>query len=79
MTGINTASQNLLQSQLNGIQTRAAVDMKVAAKTLDMARDQGDMALKLLDQAAQVNQAVEGRPTYGALVSGLGQKIDISA
>ena len=52
----------------------------MAGKTLDVARNQGDMVIKLLEQAAEVAQAAPSdKPvlTMGALVSGLGQNLDI--
>ncbi len=80
MTNISNVNNSLLQSQLTNIQLRNAIDYKVASKTLDVARNQGDMVIKLLEQAAEVAQAAPSdKPvlTMGALVSGLGQNLDI--
>lgn len=81
MSTISGVNNNLVQAQLSGAQTRAAIDTEIAAKTLDMARDQGQMALKLLDEAAQIGEMGQGAnaPGLGAIVSGIGQNIDVRA
>lgn len=49
------------------------VGMKVAAKTLDVARDQGDAVQTLLDQAAEVQASAGGEGSgKGALVNVVG-------
>ncbi len=80
MTNISNINNSLLQSELTNIQLRSAISYKVAGKTLDVARNQGDMVVNLLEQAAEVAQAAPSdKPalTLGALVSGLGQNLDI--
>ncbi len=80
MMNISNVNNSLLQSQLANIQLRNAIDYKVASKTLDVAHNQGDMVIKLLEQAAEVAQAAPSDKlilTMGALVSGLGQNLDI--
>lgn len=76
MDGINNS---ILQSQLSAMQIRQAIDVKVAAKTMDMARDQGQAVLKLLDSAMQVSNAADKTPTFGQLASGLGMNLDVKA
>ena len=76
MSGISNINNSLLQSQLTNLQLRRDINVKVASKTLDAARDQGAAVLQLLDQAADLAQTA---PTYGALVSGLGQNLDLTA
>ena len=72
-----------MQSQLAGLELRQNLAVSVAKKSLDHARMQGDAALTLLDSAVQVAQggdaADKPRLTIGALVSGLGQNLDLSA
>jgi len=80
MSSIGNVNNSLLQSQLSGIQLREEISYRVAAKTLDAARDQGDMVLTLLDKAADVARNTNQQnqiPTLGAVVSGLGQSLDI--
>jgi hypothetical protein len=80
MSGISNVNNDLLASQLAGLQLRQAIDVQVAAKTMDIARQQGDAVLALLDSAAgaaQTMTADQPRLTLGALVSGLGQNLDV--
>ena len=83
MSAINSVNNTFLQSQLAGTQLREQIGYKIAAKTLDAARDQGDMVLTLLDSATDVARSAHAdqtaAPTYGAIVSGLGQNLDLSA
>ena len=83
MSDISSVNNSLLQSQLANIQLRRDIDIKVARKTLDAAEAQGEAALALLDQAAELAQSMAstGKPalTVGALVSGLGQSLDLHA
>lgn len=81
MSGISNVSNQLLQSYLSSATLKQDIGVRVAAKTMDAARQEGDAALKLLDQAAQISQqglAQMGVPTMGAVVSGLGQNLDVS-
>jgi hypothetical protein len=80
MSGISNVNNDLLASQLASLQLRQAIDVQVAAKTMDVARQQGDAVLTLLDSAAgaaQTMAAAQPRLTLGALVSGLGQNLDV--
>ncbi|MBN2211157.1 MAG: hypothetical protein JW709_07150 [Sedimentisphaerales bacterium] len=77
MSGIGNVNNSLIQSQLASLQLQQAIDTKIAAKTLDNARTQGDAALKLLDAAAQVARQTGAQPTFGQLVSGLGMNLDV--
>ncbi len=84
MSAINgiDSTNSLLQSQLQSAKAREDIKYRVAAKTLDAARDQGDMVLQLLGEAAQVAKSAPGDTrgvTVGAIVSGLGQTVDIMA
>ena len=80
MSTIGSATNNLLQSQLTGVKLRNDISYRLAAKSLDVTRTQGDAAIKLLDQAAELAQeiAANQKPnlTMGAIVSGLGQNLD---
>ncbi len=79
MTSINSTTQSLIQSQLANVQLREDISYRIAAKTLAAARQQGDMALNLLEAAAEIpQQSANNPPTMGAVVSGLGQNLDIS-
>ena len=80
MSSISNINSSLLQSQLENLQLRQTINVKVASKTLDVARDQGAAVLQLLDQATDLAQtAPQSALTYGALVSGLGQNLDLTA
>ena len=82
MSGISNVNNSLLQSQLAAAQLDQQISYSIAGKTLDAARNQGDMVLVLLDQAADVaKSSADQKPqlTYGALVSGLGQNLDVTA
>lgn len=77
MPSISNINNSLIQSQLASLQLQQAINTQVAAKTLDMARHQGDAALKLLDAAAAAARPGETQPTFGQLVSGLGMNLDV--
>ena len=83
MSPLDSVNGNLLQSQLTAAQLRQDIGVKVAAKTLDAARNQGDMVVALLDQAVEMaqttNSCSEPALTIGAVVSGLGQNLDMQA
>ncbi len=77
MSSIGNISNSLLQSQLSALAVQQVISTQVAAKTLDMARSQGDAALKLLDAAAETTRQTGAQPTFGQLVSGLGMNLDV--
>ena len=83
MSPLDSVNGNLLQSQLTAAQLHQGIGFKVAAKTLDAARNQGEMVVALLDQAVEMAQTVstssEPALTIGAVVSGLGQNLDMQA
>ena len=83
MSTINPATQNLLQSQLTGLQTSQAIDTAVARKSLDSAKAQGQAAIALLEQAVELTREMSplspAEPTLGQLASGLGATIDVFA
>lgn len=81
MSAIDGVNNSLIQSQLANIQLRQEIDTKIAKKTLDMAKNQGEMVLKLLSTATDVvrQNTPAQRTTLGAIVSGLGQNIDLQA
>ena len=82
MDGVSGVTQSLVQSQLASLQTRQAIDVAVAKKSLDSSRQVGDAIVALLEDAVEVAQASGqtggGRVTVGSLVSGLGQNVDVS-
>ena len=82
MSAISGVNDTLLQSQLSNVQIRQAIDVKVAKKALDATEMQADAALKLLDAAAtmakEIGASKAAIPTFGSLVSGLGQNLDVS-
>lgn len=79
MRGIEGINQALLQSQLTAAQTQQAAGVKVAAKTLQAARDEGAAVVKLLEGAAELarQNTAGANPPLSALVSGLGQNLDV--
>ena len=83
MSMIEGVNNSLLQSQLANIQLRQEIGTSIAKKTLDTARAEGDAVLSLLaeavDFARQVNSSSRPILTVGAVVSGLGQNLDVSA
>ncbi len=76
MSNISGVQSQLLQSQIASIQTKNDIGVKTLKKTQDAAELQGEAAIKLLDAATDI--AKEG-PSLGALASGLGQNLDVSA
>ncbi|MBI1368974.1 MAG: putative motility protein [Planctomycetes bacterium] len=62
-----------LASQITGLsnaQLGTQIQFAVASKVLDAAKSQGQAALALLDQAAQVQQSLQdGHPYLGANVN----------
>ncbi|MCF7958782.1 MAG: hypothetical protein K9M57_10075 [Phycisphaerae bacterium] len=79
--GIN-ATHSLLQSQLQSLKLREDIQYRIAAKTLDASRNQGAMLLEILDQSTTIAKSApggsaRGSVTIGAIVSGLGQTIDV--
>lgn len=79
MSSMDGISNSLLQSQLSAMQIRQAVDVRVAAKTMDAARDQGQAVLQLLNSAMDVSAQGNQGPTMGQVVSGLGMNLDVKA
>lgn len=77
MSGVGGISNSLIQGQLAGVRLGNEISYRVAAKTLDAARDQGAAVLQLLDAAADVGKG-QGSVTLGAIASGLGQNLDVS-
>lgn len=54
MSSVSPASTAIVDSYLQGQQAMANIGIKVAAKTLDAARQEGQAVLGLLEAAAQV-------------------------
>jgi len=81
MNALSGVTQSLVQSELASLQTRQAIDVAVAKKSLDSSRQTGDAIVALLEGAVAVAEASGssggGRVTVGALVSGLGQHLDV--
>jgi Putative motility protein len=69
MSSVSAASSILTQAQL-----AQRVSVKVAAKTLDAAKAQGDAAVSLLEAAAQVQEQA-----LGNLEPHKGQTLDVTA
>ena len=76
MSAINNINQNIVQSQLAAAHTQQSIQVSVAKKSLDAARQEGAAVLKLLESATQIAPA---ELTLGALVSGKGQSLDVIA
>ena len=82
MSTVNALDNRLIQSQLAAARLQNDIAVRVAKKGLDITRNQGEMVLSLLEEAAQLAKTSAGRPpapTLGSIVSGLGQKIDLKA
>ena len=81
MSAISSVNDTLLQSQLSNLQVRQAIDVKVAKNALDATEMQADAALKLLDAAAtmakEAGASRSAAPSFGSIVSGLGQNLDV--
>ena len=56
MSGVGGVSDSLIQGQLTGVRIGNEIGYRVAAKTLDAARDQGAAVLELLDAAADLGK-----------------------
>ena len=81
MDPISSVNNSLLQSQLTAAKLNVDIGYKLAAKTMDSARQQGAAVLSLLESAAEVAQSSTPSgptPTLGAIASGLGQNLDIT-
>ena len=76
MSEISNVNQQIVQSQLAAAQTQQAIQVSIARKTLDTARQEGAAVLKLLESATQIAPA---EITLGAIVSGKGQNLDVKA
>ncbi len=83
MSAISNVNSNLIQGQLANAQLRQQIDVKIAKKSLDAAEVQGEAVISLLEEAVQFSKQTTSasRPTltFGSLVSGLGQNLDIRA
>ncbi len=81
MSSISNINSDILNSQLSAANVSNQIQVKIAKKSLDANRQQGEMALKLLDSALDVAQqgSVQPELTMGAVVSGLGQCCDVRA
>ena len=78
MNGISSSQSALINAQLAGFQTRQAISTSVMSKTMDVAKSQGEAVLALID-ASSVSPTSDSTPTMGAMVSGKGQNLDLSA
>lgn len=83
MSMMECVNNSLLNSQLANLQLQQEINTSIAQKTLDVARAEGDAVLTLLAEAAdfarQANSTDPRPVTVGAVVSGLGQNLDIRA
>jgi hypothetical protein len=80
MSGMSSINDSILQSQLAGLQVQQQISVKVAAKMLDITRDQGAAVLQLLDSAMQAGQtSAVSAPTMGQMVTGKGMNLDLYA
>ncbi|MBN2376951.1 MAG: hypothetical protein JXD22_11145 [Sedimentisphaerales bacterium] len=83
MSAISEVNNNLIQGQIASAQLRQQIDVKIAKKTLDAAEVQGEAVVSLLEDAVtfskQANSASKPILTFGSLVSGLGQNLDVRA
>jgi len=83
MSAISNVNSNLIQGQLANAQLRQQIDVKIAKKTLDAAEVQGEAVVSLLEDAVkfskQTTSASKPILTFGSLVSGLGQNLDVRA
>ena len=55
MDGVSGVTQSLVQSELASLQTRQAIDVAVAKKSLASSRETGEAIVALLEDAAQEN------------------------
>jgi len=76
MSAMTNINQNIVQSQLAAAHTQQTIQVSVAKKSLDAARQEGAAVLKPLEAAMQIAPA---EVTLGALVSGKGQSLDVEA
>jgi len=83
MSAISGVNNNLIQGQLANAQLRQQIDVKIAKKTLDATAAQGEAVVSLLEDAVefskQTTSASKPTLTFGSLVSGLGQNLDVRA
>jgi hypothetical protein len=66
-------------SSMNAAQLRDKINYAVAAKALDAVRDQGKMALELLEGAAEISDSTPSASTSQDLLYNLGQNLDVQA
>jgi len=78
MNGISSSQTSLLNAVISGYQTDRAITTAVMGKVKDAQQAQGDAALALIEGAIGPTGGGD-TPTMGALASGLGQSLDISA
>ena len=83
MSAISNVNNNLIQGQLANAQLRQQIGVKIAKKSLDAAEVQGEAVVSLLEDAVefskQTTAAAKPSLTFGSLVSGLGQNLDVHA
>ena len=83
MSAISEVNNNLIQGQIASAQLRQQIDVKIAKKSLDAAEVQGEAVVSLLEDAVnfskQATSASKPTLTFGSLVSGLGQNLDVRA
>lgn len=75
MSQIGSVGNSLIQSQLNATQLRENIAYAVAAKSLNVVRDQGAAVLSLLDQVVEMAENAAPEPT----ASPLGRNINVRA
>jgi hypothetical protein len=56
---MDPVSSNLLNSELNAQSTRSEIDLRVAKKAMDQERQQGEAAIKLIQQAMDVQDGLD--------------------
>lgn len=77
MSGIGNVNNTLVQSQLENAAILEQIAYRVAVKTMDAAKDQGEQIVSLIEGAAEV--AEQQSPSLNSLASGLGLNLDLKA
>lgn len=78
MSAINSSQSSLLNAVISGYQTNRDINMAIIGKTKDAHKAEGTGELTLIEGVITPADGSD-TPTMGALASGLGQKVDLSA
>ena len=78
MNAISSSQSSLLNAVISGYQTNRDINMAIIGKIKDAHKAEGAAALALIEGVIAPTDGND-TPTMGALASGLGQKVDLSA